>query len=131
MKKRSVVVSAFTLEARLKRRIREHLRKLGFERGPGGALAPPSSSKESIRALHFEQRRDFARKRQAVISENAELQEEHEQMQERIRMRDAEISRLQEQLIQRHSTQTTPSSLSSATSASVWDELVLKGQLTN
>src|ERR1700722_20584831 len=47
--KKAVVISAFTLEARLKRRIREHLRKLGFERGPGGALAPPSSSKEHSR----------------------------------------------------------------------------------
>jgi len=58
VKKRAVVISAFTEEARLKRRIREHLRKLGFEHGPDGALAPPSSTKESIRALHFEQRRD-------------------------------------------------------------------------
>jgi hypothetical protein len=58
VKKRAVVISAFTPEARLKRRIREHLRKLGFEHGPDGALTPPPSSKESIRALHFEQRRD-------------------------------------------------------------------------
>ena len=58
MKKRAVVISAFTPEARLKRRIREHLRKLGFEHGPDGTLTPPPSSKESIRALHFEQRRD-------------------------------------------------------------------------
>jgi hypothetical protein len=67
VKKRAVVVSAFTLEARLKRRIREHLRKLGFERGPGGALVAPSSSKESIRALHFEQRRDGLRDHRAFV----------------------------------------------------------------
>ena len=65
--KKAVVISAFTLEARLKRRIREHLRKLGFERGPGGALAPPSSSKESIRALHFEQRRDGLKDHRAFV----------------------------------------------------------------
>jgi hypothetical protein len=58
VKKKSVVISALTLEARLKRRIRGHLRKLGFDHGPDGALIAPSSSKESIRALHFEQRRE-------------------------------------------------------------------------
>jgi hypothetical protein len=58
MKMKAIVVSAFTPEARLKRRIREHLRKLGFQHGPDGVLTPPSSSKENIRALHFEQRRD-------------------------------------------------------------------------
>lgn len=67
MKKRAVVISAFTPEARLKRRIREHLRKLGFEHGPDGALAPPSSSKESIRALHFEQRRDGLKEHRAFV----------------------------------------------------------------
>jgi hypothetical protein len=51
VKNRAVVISAFMPEARLKRRIRQHLRKLGFEHGPDGALTPPSSSKESIRAL--------------------------------------------------------------------------------
>jgi Domain of unknown function (DUF4338) len=58
VKKKSVVISAFTPEARLKRKIRAHLRKLGFVHAPDGSLAPQSSSKESIRALHLEQRRD-------------------------------------------------------------------------
>ena len=56
-KRKTPVISAFTLEANLKRKIRAHLRKLGFEKAPGGALKPPSSSKESIRTLHQEQRR--------------------------------------------------------------------------
>jgi Domain of unknown function (DUF4338) len=58
VKKKSVVITAFTPEARLKRRIRAHLRKLGFNHGPDGSLVAPPSSKENIRALHLEQRRD-------------------------------------------------------------------------
>ena len=57
MKGGSTVVAAFTPEATLKRKIRAHLRKLGFHKGPGGTLVPPSTSKESVRALHYEQRR--------------------------------------------------------------------------
>jgi hypothetical protein len=67
-KKRAVVVSAFSPEATLKRKVRDHLRKLGFTRASDGALVSPSSSKEKIRSLHFEQRkarlkaqRDFVR----------------------------------------------------------------------
>jgi hypothetical protein len=58
VKKKPVVITAFTPEARLKRRIRAHLRKLGFNHGPDGSLVAPPSSKENIRALHLEQRRD-------------------------------------------------------------------------
>jgi hypothetical protein len=56
-KKKQAVISAFTLEANLKRKVRSHLRKLGFTRSPDGALKPPSLAKEGIRALHQEQRR--------------------------------------------------------------------------
>jgi hypothetical protein len=55
--KKGIVVSAFSAEATLKRKIRNHLRKLGFTRGPQGSLVAPASSKQSIRKLHFEQRR--------------------------------------------------------------------------
>jgi hypothetical protein len=56
-KKKTPVISAFSAEANLKRKIRAQLRKLGFEKSPGGALQLASSSKESIRTLHQEQRR--------------------------------------------------------------------------
>lgn len=56
-KKKTAIIGAFTPEAVLKRKIRAHLRKLGFHKSADGALLPPSSSKESIRALHFEQRK--------------------------------------------------------------------------
>ena len=67
-KKKSVVVSAFTLEANLKRKIRTHLRKLGFKRTEGGALKPPSSSKETIRALHQEQRKAILKEQSRFLS---------------------------------------------------------------
>jgi hypothetical protein len=67
VKGKSTVVAAFTPEAILKRRIRAHLRKLGFQKGPGGTLFPPSASKESVRALHYEQRRAGLKKQRAFV----------------------------------------------------------------
>ncbi len=67
MKRKSAVVVAFTPEAILKRKIRAHLRKLGFHKGPGGALVPPSTSKESVRALHSEQRKAGLKKQRAFV----------------------------------------------------------------
>lgn len=69
MKKKSAVVSAFTPEANLKRKIRAHLRKLGFERTGRGALKPPSSSKETVRALHQEQRKTIIKEQRRFLSE--------------------------------------------------------------
>jgi hypothetical protein len=69
VKKKPVVIGAFTPEARLKRRIRAHLKKLGFVHGPDGSLAPPSSSKESIRALHLEQRKDGLKSERDFVKE--------------------------------------------------------------
>lgn len=74
MKKKTAVVAAFTPEAILKRKIRAHLRKLGFHKSPDGALLPPSPSKESVRALHLDQRktglkaqREFVRRAYAKL----------------------------------------------------------------
>ena len=39
------------------RKIRNHLRKLGFTRGAEGSLVSPASSKDSIRILHLERRK--------------------------------------------------------------------------
>jgi hypothetical protein len=65
--KRSIVVSAFTEEAKLKRRVRAHLRKLGFVNAGGGSLRPPSTSKETIRALHHEQRKAIFREQRDFV----------------------------------------------------------------
>jgi hypothetical protein len=67
VKRKSAVVAAFTPEAVLKRKIRAHLRKLGFHRGPGGTLVPPSTSKESVRALHYEQRKAGLKKQREFV----------------------------------------------------------------
>src|SRR5437773_508485 len=50
------VVPALTLEARIKRRLRAHLRELGFVRSDAGLLSPPASTKEALRSLHRIQR---------------------------------------------------------------------------
>jgi hypothetical protein len=44
------------LEANLKRRIRHHLHKIGFERTEEGGLVPPNNTKETLRSLHKQQR---------------------------------------------------------------------------
>lgn len=69
MKTKSPVIAAFTPEAILKRKIRAHLRKLGFQKGHKGSLLPPSSSKETIRALHSDQRKAGLRTHRAFIQE--------------------------------------------------------------
>jgi len=43
-------------EASLRRRVRDHLRKLGFQKGPDGSLLPTSHEKEAYRAIHAHQR---------------------------------------------------------------------------
>ena len=50
------VVRIAAREARLRRKVREHLRELGYTRGPGGILVPPSLNKASYRSLHLSQR---------------------------------------------------------------------------
>src|SRR5215472_2230713 len=66
-KKKRAVIAALTLEANLKRKVRLHLRKLGFAKGPDGALKPPSLAKEGIRALHQEQRESWLRSQQVLV----------------------------------------------------------------
>jgi hypothetical protein len=63
------VVPAFSPEANLKRRIRAHLRTLGFTKDESGHLVAPTSSKESVRALHRVQRRERIRAQRDFIKE--------------------------------------------------------------
>jgi hypothetical protein len=70
MKRRATIVSALTAEANLKRRVRGHLKKLGFIKAPDGSLVPPSSSKETIRALHQDQRKSLLKSQRHFIQEN-------------------------------------------------------------
>jgi hypothetical protein len=66
-KKKSIIVSAFSDEAKLKRRVRAHLRKLGFINAGGGSLKPPSTSKDTIRTLHQEQRKTILREQRDFL----------------------------------------------------------------
>ena len=52
------IIPAFSAEANLKRKVRDHLRTLGFSKDSSGHLVPPISSKESVRVLHRVQRRE-------------------------------------------------------------------------
>ncbi|WP_175998869.1 Druantia anti-phage system protein DruA [Burkholderia stabilis] len=53
------VVHVSTREALLKRRLRRHLATLGFRRTEGGKLEAPGTSKEIIRHLHAQQRKEL------------------------------------------------------------------------
>ena len=66
-KKRGHVVPALTLDARLKRKVRDQLRELGFTRREG-ELVSPASTKDSIRALHAVQRRELLAREKAFIA---------------------------------------------------------------
>jgi hypothetical protein len=53
--------------AALKRKVRRHLSKLGYERGPVGELVPPALDKATYRIAHRTQRDDRRRKHAALI----------------------------------------------------------------
>jgi hypothetical protein len=57
MGKRTVITIS-TREATLKKRLRSHLKSLGFTKNEEGVLVPPGSSKDVIRAIHNVQRDD-------------------------------------------------------------------------
>jgi hypothetical protein len=59
---------AFTLEARIKRRLRRHLAALGFTKDENGALVLPDASKATIRTLHRKQREDKLAENEAFIA---------------------------------------------------------------
>lgn len=50
------VLPILTLESRIKRKLRQHLKGLGFERDDDGGLKAPSTQKDTLRALHRVQR---------------------------------------------------------------------------
>ncbi|RWX72304.1 DUF4338 domain-containing protein [Mesorhizobium sp. M2A.F.Ca.ET.039.01.1.1] len=45
-------------EARLKRAVRQHLKRLGFKKGKNGQLLSPGQDKQAVRLVHAEQRND-------------------------------------------------------------------------
>ncbi len=57
-KKRTNVVSVSTREASLKKRMRRHLKSLGFQKAEDGSLLPPGTGKDVVRTIHGAQRND-------------------------------------------------------------------------
>ncbi len=76
-RRRASVIPLLTVEARLKRALRNHLRLLGFRRMEDGALAPPDCSKDSFRRLHAAQRRERLQAERGFIAERWPLLQGH------------------------------------------------------
>lgn len=70
-------IPAFSPEANLKRRVRDHLRTLGFSRDTSGQLVAPVSSKESVRILHRIQRRERILAQKEFVKENLKSLRKH------------------------------------------------------
>lgn len=68
-KKRKAVITVSMREATLKKRLRGHLRSLGFTKSDDGVLVPPGSGKDVIRTIHGVQRDDRLAASQRFISE--------------------------------------------------------------
>jgi hypothetical protein len=62
-----------TEEARLKRRVRAHLRSLGLSRGPLGELVLPDTDKDTIRAIHSKHRRDRIDLHRAFLKDRGQI----------------------------------------------------------
>ena len=75
--RRALVIPLLTIEARLKRALRSHLRLLGFKRTEEGGLAPPDCSKDSFRRLHGVQRRERLQAEREFILEQWPLLRGH------------------------------------------------------
>jgi hypothetical protein len=71
------VIPVFSPEAILKRRVRAHLRTLGFTKDASGHLVAPNSSKESVRALHRVQRSERIRSQKEFIKNQLKALREH------------------------------------------------------
>jgi hypothetical protein len=60
------------IEARIKRKLRAHLRKLGFVKNGNGNYVSPNSSKEMVRQNHFMQRQNRLKESAAFLNGKAE-----------------------------------------------------------
>jgi hypothetical protein len=76
-KKRKAVITVSMREGTLKKRLRGHLRSLGFTKSDDGVLVPPGSGKDVIRTIHGVQRDDRLAASQRFISERFSKLIEH------------------------------------------------------
>src|SRR5262245_43518378 len=66
------IVNVATREALLKRRLRRHLKKLGFHKTDDGLLEIAGSGKDVIRTLHASQRSDRLAQNRDFLKEHSE-----------------------------------------------------------
>jgi len=69
--KKKTIINLASREANLKRKLRRHLRALGFQKSEGGLFQIEGNSKEVIRTLHAAQREDRLRANRKFISDKA------------------------------------------------------------
>jgi Domain of unknown function (DUF4338) len=74
---KSKIINLKAREAKLKRRIRGHLKKLGFTRDSEGRLVPSGLDKDAYRKVHEEQRRAKLEQNRAWLARNAEELSQH------------------------------------------------------
>ena len=65
------IISVASREANLKRKLRQHLRSLGFSKSSGGELTIKGQGKDVVRALHRVQREDRLKNNREFISKKA------------------------------------------------------------
>jgi hypothetical protein len=63
------VITVPMREAALKKRLRRHLKSLGFQKSMDGALVPPGTGKEAVRTIHAVQREDRLAASETFIAE--------------------------------------------------------------
>lgn len=73
---RPAASSLFSVEGRLKRKLRRHLKSLGFTRSSDGSLHAPDTTKDGIRGLHSAQRTErLSQANNFITSKVEELRE--------------------------------------------------------
>lgn len=70
-------IPLFTLESRIKRALRRHLKELGFTKATNGALMPPSEGKATLRSMHSAQRAQRLETEAAFVAEQWPLLQCH------------------------------------------------------
>lgn len=66
------VITIQTREAALRRKVRKHLKSLGFTKDANGQLVPPDTTKDTYRRMHDAQRREKLAKYETLIQEHGE-----------------------------------------------------------
>jgi hypothetical protein len=77
MKKKGKLVRISARDANLKRRLRRHLKAIGFRKGPDGGLVINGEGKDVIRALHRAQRNAILRADRAFVADQFPKLQKH------------------------------------------------------